>query len=277
MDIKTLGQALRSGKRVYGTLIVSPSPRWPQTMRGMDLDFVFIDIEHVAIDRNELSWMCQMYEAMNMPPIVRVPAPDPYMVTMALDGGARGVVAPYMESVDEVYMLRESIKCRPLRGQYGHRAARGERFGDELHRYMGTFNQDNLLIVNIESEPAVNAIDEILSVPDIDGILVGPHDLTCSLGVPEQYDHPKFRAALKTIFSKARERGIGAGIHYSGDAKTHIEFAQLGCNMIVHSSDVVIFTKQMQIELNYIREAFGDQPYRAGANPSADASGAKPI
>src|SRR5438874_5732347 len=98
MDANSLRQALHSGKRVYGTLVASPSPRWPQNMRGMGLDFVFIDTEHIALDREKLSWMCQLYEAIGMVPIVRVSSPDPYAVSMVLDGGARGVVAPYIET-----------------------------------------------------------------------------------------------------------------------------------------------------------------------------------
>jgi 4-hydroxy-2-oxoheptanedioate aldolase len=246
-------------------------------MRGLNLDFVFIDTEHIALDRDQLSWMCQMYEAIGMVPIVRVPAPDPYMITMAIDGGARGVVAPYIETAEQVRMMRSSIKLRPIRGACGERAARGEPLAGELPGYVKTFNEDNLLIVNIESVPALEALDELLAVPDIDAILVGPHDLTCSLGVPEQYDHPRFRQALSTIFTKARQRGIGAGIHYSGDPKTQIEFAQLGANMIIHSSDIVLFTKHIRLELDSIRRAVGGDEPTPAAQPTAAPSSAKPI
>jgi 4-hydroxy-2-oxoheptanedioate aldolase len=276
MDARCLGQALRSGKRVYGTLVVSPSPRWPQSMRGMDLDFVFIDTEHIAIDRHPLSWMCQLYEAIGMVPIVRVPAPDPYMISMVIDGGARGVVAPYIETVDQVRMMREAVKVRPIRGCRGKQAAAGEPLGDDLQRYVDGFNQDNLLILNIESVPALESLDNLLDVPGIDAILIGPHDLTCSLGVPEQYDHPRFRQAVSTIFSKARQRGIGAGIHYSGDPRTQVEFARLGANMIIHSSDVVTFTRHMRAELDFIRGQVGDAAHPA-ASPAAARPSDKPI
>ncbi|MBT3481466.1 MAG: aldolase, partial [Opitutales bacterium] len=81
-----------AGEKVFGTLIVSPSPRWPEAVRGCGLDFVFIDTEHIAIDRADLSWMCQTYAALGLPPIVRIPSPDPYTATMALDAGAAGIV-----------------------------------------------------------------------------------------------------------------------------------------------------------------------------------------
>ncbi|MBM3854037.1 MAG: aldolase, partial [Verrucomicrobia bacterium] len=110
-------QSLRAGERLFGTLIVSPSPRWPDVVRGCGLDFVFIDTEHIALDRAELSWMCQTYAALGLPPLVRIPAPDPYAATMVLDGGAAGVIAPYVESAEQVHALRGAVKCRPLKGE----------------------------------------------------------------------------------------------------------------------------------------------------------------
>ena len=116
MTRKQLRTALRSGQRVYGTLIVSDSPRWPAQVAQIGLDFVFIDTEHISIDRKALSWMCQTYSALGLPPIVRIPAPDPYAATMALDAGAAGIIAPYIETVEQVRALRGATKLRPIKG-----------------------------------------------------------------------------------------------------------------------------------------------------------------
>ena len=77
-------QKLRAGQLVCGTLIVSPSPMWPVALEASGLDFVFIDTEHIALDRAQLSWMCQTYARMGLPPLVRIPSPDPFAATMAL-------------------------------------------------------------------------------------------------------------------------------------------------------------------------------------------------
>ena len=92
MTAAGLALALRQDRPVFCTLIVSPSPRWPEVVRGCGLDFVFIDTEHIALDRAELSWMCQTYAALGLSALVRIPAPDPYAATMVLDGGAAGVI-----------------------------------------------------------------------------------------------------------------------------------------------------------------------------------------
>src|SRR3982751_3036250 len=102
MTSQQLRAALRGDQRVIGTLIVSDSPRWPGQIAQIGLDFVFIDTEHVALDRIPLAWMCQAYTALGLPAIVRIPSPDPFAATMALDAGAAGIVAPYVETVAQV-------------------------------------------------------------------------------------------------------------------------------------------------------------------------------
>ena len=102
MTPATLRQRLIAGDTLFGTLIVSSSPRWPDAVRGCGLDFVFIDTEHIALDRAELSWMCRTYAALGLPSLVRIPSPDPFAATRVLDGGAAGVIAPYVETAEQV-------------------------------------------------------------------------------------------------------------------------------------------------------------------------------
>ncbi len=257
MNPAALAEALHSGGPVFGTLIVSSSPRWPDTVKGCGLDFVFIDTEHIALDRGQLSWMCQTYTALGLPPLVRIPAPDPYTATMVLDGGAAGIIAPYVESAAQVQALRGAVKLRPLKGQKLASMLDGEACEPELQTYMDAGAANRLLIVNIESVPAMAALDEILAVPGLDAVLIGPHDLTCSLGVPEQYDHPDFLAACETIFQKARAAGIGAGIHFWGSVEQHAHFLELGANMLIHSADISLFQKHLRLELAAVKSIAG--------------------
>src|SRR5213076_646100 len=100
-------------------------------------------------------------------------------------------------------------------------------------------------------------LDEILAVPDLDAVLIGPHDLSCSLGIPEQYAHPKFREAVRTIFRKARAAGVGAGIHFWGDLDLEAAFVRDGANLLIHSADISLFQKHLQLELNALKESLG--------------------
>lgn len=258
-----LKKALHDGDPVLGTLIVSPSPLWPKVLGDSELDFVFIDTEHIALDRSQVSWMCRTYAAMGLPPLVRTVSPSPYEATMVLDDGAAGVIAPYVERAEQVQQLRGASKLRPLKGQRLEDALAGESLPGNLSNYLPGFNKNNLLIVNIESVPAVENLDRILDVPGIDSVLIGPHDLSSNIGVPEQYDDPIFLKTAETIFTKARAKGVGAGIHAWGDIASQARFVNMGANLLIHKADIIFFKNGIRAELAQIREELGIQSGKA--------------
>jgi len=280
MNGRELSEALRSGRRVYGTMVVAPCPRWPGIVRGAGLDFVFIDTEHNALDRHQLAWMCEAFRAAGVAPIVRIPEPDPYRACMVLDGGAEGIIAPYVETPEQVQALRGAVRFRPLKGKHLAQALaapsslQSSSFSSsssssslpspplepELAAYLARRNAGTVLIVNIESTPAMAALDDILAVPGLDAVLIGPHDLSCSLGIPEQYAHPRFEEAVRTIFRKARARNVGAGIHFWTSLEPQIRWAKEdGANLIIHSGDVMLFSQALGADLNALRNALGDE------------------
>ncbi len=259
MTGRELAAALRSGRRVYGTAITSPAPRWPEAVATIGVDFVFIDTEHIPIGRHQLSWMCQAYRALGLPPVVRIPSPDPYLACQALDAGACGLIAPYVESPEEVRAMRGAVKFRPLKGRRLENMLAGrEELEPELTAYLAEANADSVLIAMIESTPAMDALDAILDVPGLDAILIGPHDLSCSLGIPEHYDHPAFIEAVEAIIRKARAKNVGAGIHFSAGIDPEIAWAREGMNLIVHSSDIAAFSQALRADFQALRHALGD-------------------
>jgi 4-hydroxy-2-oxoheptanedioate aldolase len=106
----------------------------------------------------------------------------------------------------------------------------------------------------------MEALDEILTVPQLDGILIGPHDLSCSLGIPEKYDHPDFDRAVRSILQVARQENIAAGIHYTmGDIEQEIQWIQEeNANLIIHRADLIVFVNEMRRQIGQIRAALGD-------------------
>jgi 4-hydroxy-2-oxoheptanedioate aldolase len=224
------------------------------------VDFVFIDTEHIPIDRTTLSWMCQVYKACGLPPLVRIPSPDPQQACKVLDGGASGILAPYIESAEQVRELVGAVKFRPLKGRRLKDVLKNQdSLESKLKDYLGDWNKDNFLIINIESVPALKNLEQILAEPGLDGIIIGPHDLSISLGLPEQYNHPRFEEAVKKIISKAREKGLGVGIHLSEGAEMQIKWAKEGVNIIVHSSDIILFQQRLKEDITDIRRALAEQ------------------
>ena len=269
MIAKALKEALKSGRRVYGTLIVSPSPKWLDIVSDLNLDFVFIDTEHIAIDRHQLSWMCHGYLGKGIAPLVRIRSPDPYQASMVLDGGAQGVVVPYVETVAQVQELRGAVKMKPLKGQRLENYLQGrEKLESTLSRYLERSNEDHILVVNIESRPAMANLDRILEVPGLDAVLIGPHDLSCSLGIPEQYDHPDFLNAVEKVFSMARKAQVGAGMHvtFAENVDKEIEWAKMGANLIIHGGDINSFARHMSEDIITMRKALNDD-FSASVKP----------
>ena len=258
MNGKQLGESLRQGRSVFGTLVVSPSPQWPPVLRQLGHDYVFIDTEHIALNREQVSWMCRAYAALDLAPVVRITSPNCFEASCALDGGAAGVVAPYIEHPDQVRDLVGAVKLKPLKGERLRAALSGKtRLEPLLQQYVEDHNSNRVVIVNIESVPALESLDAILDVSGLDAVLVGPHDLTCSLGIPEQYDHSDYIEAVDMIISKARKKGVGAGIHMIYQDKRmeqEIRWMKQGANLILHSADIVAFKETMVREIQILKK-----------------------
>lgn len=256
---REIRRALHEGKLVYSTAATSQSTYWPKLVQQAGVDFVFLDTEHTPLGRETLSWMCHTYAALGVPPVVRVPRIDAYEVAKVLDGGAQGIIGPYVETADDVRELAGAVRLRPLKGRRLEEALDNpDALEPELRKYLDERNADFLLIGMIESVPGIENLDEILSVPGLDCVFIGPHDLSCSLGIPEQYWHADFDTAVRTIFSKAHEYNVGAGIHWWEDRDLEIEWSRAGGNLVMHSSDVSLFGAGLKRELDEIREALGD-------------------
>ena len=252
-------QALREGKTICGTLIVSPSPKWTKYIGKCGLDFVFIDTEHVGLDLYTLSNMCANYSAHGLAPVVRIPSPDPYEACRALDAGAHGILAPYIESPEQVRRLVGAVHYKPLKGKLLDEVLAGRAaLPEAVERQLAGANRNHLLLVNIESRAGMEALDDILAVPGLDGIVIGPNDLSYSLGRPNDYDSPEFNAAVVEILRRARAKGIAAGIHYMGSIDRQIEWAaQTGMNLLFHSGDMHLFVEAARRDLLKFRRSLG--------------------
>jgi 2-keto-3-deoxy-L-rhamnonate aldolase RhmA len=240
--------------------VVSSSPLWPPAVKRTGVDFVFIDTEHIPLDRGSVAQMCLAYNALGLPPLVRIPSPDPCKACQILDAGAAGVLAPYIEHPEQVSRLVGATKLRPLKGERLNEALKnGDCLGPQLRDYLSSRNAENFLMINVESVPAMEKLDRIVAVPGLDGVIVGPHDLSVSLGLPEQYDHPEFEKALEEIIAKVRVKGLGIGIHFPGSHELQIRWAKRGLNIILHSSDIVLFQRSLAKDMALIRRMLGDE------------------
>ena len=256
---------LTNGQQVYGTCITSPAPMWPAVVERAGVDFVFLDTEHIPLGRMELTRLCQSFAAFGISPIVRILDPDPYKACQAIDAGAKGVVMPYLESPGQIRDLVGATKFRPLKGERLQKVLSGqEKLEDPLKSYIGNYNRGNICIANIESVRALDQLDDLLSVPGLDAVFIGPHDLSISLSLPEQYDHPVFEDVVKTIIHKCKAKGLSVGIHFSLEPERQIRWMKEGANIIIHSSDMALFSQRLKYDLAKIKKAAGESHGQAG-------------
>jgi 2-keto-3-deoxy-L-rhamnonate aldolase RhmA len=174
--------------------------------------------------------------------------------------------------VAQVAALRGAVKFRPLKGRrLCNKLDAKEELEPALAQYLAGWAAGRLMIVNIESAPALEALDEILDVPDLDALLIGPHDLSLNLGVPEQYAHPKFKQAVSTIIRKARAKNVGVGLHFSFGIDAEIEWAKEGANFIVHSSDFFLTKDALGADLRKFKTELGERPEGPGVSTPGEA------
>ncbi|KAA0988810.1 HpcH/HpaI aldolase family protein [Dyadobacter aurulentus] len=245
---------LSEGATVYGTCLTNLSSRWLRTVEGAELDFVFLDTEHIPADRTSLSETCWLLRYMGITPIVRIANPDPVLAVQALDAGAIGIVAPYIETVAQLTALTGAIKYRPLKGELLESAlADTTLISDYTSKYLQEYNAGHLLIANIESKPALERLDALLAQPGLDGVFIGPHDLSVSLGIAEQYDHPDFEEAVQRIVSSTRKAGKHVGIQFWMGPEIQARWAREGVDMVIHSNDMSLFSQKLQSDMQAIR------------------------
>jgi 4-hydroxy-2-oxoheptanedioate aldolase len=216
MNGAELKEKLKQGERVYGTMFVTTRVgAGDERLAGMGLDYVIVDNEHAPFSRSETAAWARKLAETGIVPVVRVPIPASHYVTMALDGGAQGILAPYVETVEQVREVVGAAKLLPLKGQAVARAvAEGVFPSGETEQFLAERNKDNLLVIGIESVAAMERLDELLSVPGVDAAFVGPNDLTIQLGIPADYQHPKFLEAVARIHETCVAKGVPLVIHF---------------------------------------------------------------
>ena len=209
--------------------------------------------------------MCNAFKAAGVNPLVRILEPSPYLATQALDAGACTVLVPYVEEIEDVIALIGAVKYRPLKGKKLMRILHGEeKPSDELKQYLIHNNRNNSLVLNIESEKGVAMMNEYLSIqsldgPAVDGLMIGPHDLSTSYGMPEKYFSKEFLALTEGIIKNARAKGVAVGGHtgYRDSLDLQLEWAKMGATMLLHCSDAFLFANQLNNDLNKIKKLLG--------------------
>ena len=255
MQGRDIRDKLRSGQCVYGTHIVeagNPNMLLWELEAGMD--FAFICTEHLPVDRKEVSWMCRLIAQQDVSPAVRIPYPSAHWATMMIDGGAQGIVAPYVEKPEQVEELIGAVRYRPIKGVFLEQILTGAREpADKLKTFFDKFSGDLYLIIGVESVHAIENLDRLLAYDEVDGVFLGPHDITCSMEIPEEYENPRFLDTLKDVVRVCREKNKGVGLHCDYRVPLNEQMIDWGMNFILNLSDVTKARNALAEDFEYFR------------------------
>ena len=256
MKATEIRERLQTGGRVYGFMLSAIGvTRWGPFLAGSTIDYAVIDWEHGSRDRKEIQELCTMLQHGGVAPVVRVPVPMPVWVAMALDAGAVGVLVPYCEDPEEVRACVATARWHPMKGEYLDRTSRtGEFPSSETKAYIDKRHDGTLVIIGIESEPGLGNLGEILGVGGIDGIFVGPNDMTTSLGIPDDVTNPRYLEVLREIVAVSERHGAAVMIHQQ-TLDTSVTAIELGARFVLHFTDGRLLQLSLREQMALLREA----------------------
>ena len=250
MLIGTLKETLAARTPAIGCWIQVASPTVAEIFSAAGFDWAAVDCEHSDIGLNELASILRGFR--NTVPLVRVKQNDPLSIRQPLDCGAAGVIVPLIHSADEAKAAVRSA-LYPPDGIRGFAYCRANDHGMSFDEYVKNANAQTVVIAMIESESAVECIDEILAVDGLDGVFIGPYDLSGSLGVTGKTDHPKVLEALDRVCAACARAGKAAGQHIvRPDAETVQRALSTGYTFLALGVDTVFLSEGSRTSLAFI-------------------------
>ena len=205
----TFATDLRNGKLLVGTLVSLPSPEVTEILAHCGFDWLFIDAEHGAFNPQQAQAMLQA--AGECPCVIRIPSSDEVWIKKALDIGAAGIIVPQVHTAEQAKTIIRLCKYSPD-GNRGVGIGRAHQYGMKFEEYLQSANRDIAIILQAESRQAIDNIDEITAVEGLDAILVGPYDLSASLGRIGAVTDAEVVNAIDTIAAACKARNIALGI-----------------------------------------------------------------
>ena len=243
-EINNIRQKLSEGGHSVGSWIQIPHPSIAEIMGDAGYDWVAVDMEHGAISAHQLPDLFRALELGNTLPLVRLAHGKPKDCKQALDAGAGGVVVPMIESAEQFIAVRDVCRWPPA-GTRGVAFSRANLFGKYFDEYRVEAQQP-LLVAMIEQIQAVDVLDSILAVEGLDAILIGPYDLSASMGMTADFGSTEFIDVMNTIQSIAAKRKIACGVHVVEPSSIELEEKiRKGYRFIAYSIDTVFLNRSL--------------------------------
>lgn len=245
---------LRNGKKVVGTFVKMNDPASVEIFGLLGFDFIVVDNEHVAMNKDDIFNLIRGAEVTGIVPIVRVGNNTSIEVLQALDAGALGVQVPNIDTKKDIIKLIKNAKYAPLGNRGFSPSNRSAAYGIiDKEKYVKQANENTLIVCHCESGTSVNNLDEILLEEELDVIFIGPMDLSQSLGIIGQVNHPRLLKNVDKIIKKVLAMNKVVGM-VAPNAKKAKELLEKGVQYIVISSDQGMLVSMGREYIKEIRE-----------------------
>jgi 2-dehydro-3-deoxyglucarate aldolase/4-hydroxy-2-oxoheptanedioate aldolase len=216
--------------------VTLPAPEVAEILAGLGFDWLFIDAEHSPLEMRDAQALLQA-AGPRCPGLVRVPAGEEVWIKKALDIGAAGIIVPQVHSAEQAKRVVSLCKYPP-QGFRGVGVARAQGYGGRFGEYVATANEKVAVVIQAESAEAVQDIRSIAAVPGIDAVLVGPYDLSASLGKPGKLSDPDVLGAIAAVTEVCLDAGVRLGA-FGADASAVRPFVDQGFTLIAAGIDTL--------------------------------------
>jgi 2-dehydro-3-deoxyglucarate aldolase len=209
--IQEIRDRLRNGGHTIGSWMQIPHPSIAEILGQAGYDWVAVDMEHGAIGAHQLPDLFRALELGGTLPLARIADGHPKDCKQALDAGAGGIIVPMIETAEQLIAVRDACRWPPA-GMRGVGFSRANLFGKHFESYCAEA-QAPLLVAMIEHHRAVENLERILAVEGLDAVLIGPYDLSASMGMTARFDTPEFKAVVDRIRHLCGQHGVPCGLH----------------------------------------------------------------
>ncbi len=244
-------QRLKQGDLLIGTFMTLPSPEIAEIFAETGYDWLFVDMEHTTLDVKDVQRILQAV-GKKCSCIVRVPSKDETWLKKVLDAGADGVIIPHVNTAEEVrHIVRTCLY--PPDGSRSVGLSRAQKYGLQFEDYVENANRTVAIIPQVEHIDGVQNIQEIVKVPGISAVFIGPYDLSGSLGKLGEIKNPQVQKSIANIKNACREVGLPVGI-FSMDAEAVSLYIEHGFTLITVGMDILFIGESSKETLRKLRK-----------------------
>lgn len=208
----TLKTRLRHGGVTFGSWITLGHPGIAEILATAGFEWLVVDLEHSVIGIPQAAELIRTIDLLGLTPLVRLTSNDPSQAKRMLDAGARGIIVPMVMNAADAAAAVAAVKYPPA-GRRSVGLSRAQGYGTRFDEYAASFNDGSIVVAQIEHERAIADLEEILAVDGIDATIIGPYDLSASMGKPGRYDDPDVRRALDRYETVSKQTGKPLGFH----------------------------------------------------------------